>query len=64
MISMLKKYTDCKIFVGQNGRIWIDGDLDGQYLAAKAIKMIEENAQAVGLTDLVKEFLEKNTDRV
>ncbi len=64
MISMLKKYTDCKIFVGQNGRIWIDGDLEGQYLAAKAIKMIEENAQAVGLTDLVKEFLEKNTDRV
>ncbi len=63
MISMLKKYTDCKIFVGQNGRIWIDGDLEGQYLAAKAIKMIEENAQAVGLTDLVKEFLEKNTDR-
>jgi len=63
MISMLKKYTDCKIFVGQNGRIWIDGDLEGQYLATKAIKMIEENAQAVGLTDLVKEFLEKNTDR-
>ncbi|MEF8832999.1 MAG: exosome complex RNA-binding protein Rrp4 [Candidatus Thermoplasmatota archaeon] len=64
MISMLKKYTDCKIFVGQNGRIWIDGDLEGQYLAAKAIKMIEENAQAVGLTDLIKEFLEKNTDVV
>ncbi|MEF8836121.1 MAG: RNA-binding protein, partial [Candidatus Thermoplasmatota archaeon] len=61
---MLKKYTDCKIFVGQNGRIWIDGDLEGQYLAAKAIKMIEENAQAVGLTDLIKEFLEKNTDVV
>ncbi len=63
MISMLKKYTDCKIFVGQNGRIWISGQLEGQYLAAKAIKMIEENAQAVGLTDVVKEFLEENTDR-
>ncbi len=63
MISMLKKYTDCKIFVGQNGRIWIDGDLEGQYLAVKAIKMIEENAQAVGLTDAVKAFLEENTDK-
>lgn len=63
MISMLKKYTDCKIFVGQNGRIWIAGDLEGQYIAAKAIKMIEENAQAVGLTDIVKEFLEESTDR-
>ncbi|MFP4001263.1 MAG: exosome complex RNA-binding protein Rrp4 [Thermoplasmata archaeon] len=64
MISMLKKYTDCKIFVGQNGRIWIAGELEGQYIAAKAIRMIEENAQAVGLTDIVKEFLEESTDRV
>ncbi len=63
MISMLKKYTDCKIFVGQNGRIWIDGDIEGQYLAVKAIKMIEENAQAVGLTDAVKAFLEENTEK-
>ena len=29
MISLLKKYTKCRIFVGQNGRIWIDGDENG-----------------------------------
>ncbi len=63
MISMLKKYTDCKIFVGQNGRIWIDGDLEGQYLVVKAIKMIEENAQAVGLTDAVESFLKEETGK-
>ncbi len=61
MISMLKKYTDCKIYVGQNGRIWIDGDLEGQYLAVTAIKMIEQNAQVVGLTDVIEEFLKEES---
>ncbi len=63
MISMLKKYTGCKIFVGQNGRIWIDGDLEGQYLAIKAINMIEENAQALGLTEAVKNYLKEETGK-
>ncbi len=63
MISMLKKYTGCRIFVGQNGRIWIDGDLEGQYLAVKAIQMIEENAQVVGLTEAVKQFLKRETGK-
>ncbi|MFW6197167.1 MAG: exosome complex RNA-binding protein Rrp4 [Thermoplasmatota archaeon] len=63
MISMLKKYTGCRIFVGQNGRIWIDGDLEGQYLAVKAIQMIEENAQVVGLTEAVKQFLKQETGK-
>ena len=63
MISMLKKYTGCRIFVGQNGRIWIDGDLEGQYLAVKAIQMIEQNAQVVGLTEAVKQFLKRETGK-
>ncbi len=63
MITMLKGYTGCRIFVGQNGRIWIDGDIQGQYLAVKAIKMIEEKAQALGLTNAVEEFLKKETGK-
>lgn len=63
MISMLKKYTGCRIFVGQNGRIWIDGDLEGQYLAVKAIQMIEQNAQVVGLTEAVNQFLKQETGK-
>ncbi|MGM0510532.1 MAG: exosome complex RNA-binding protein Rrp4 [Thermoplasmatota archaeon] len=61
MISMLKRYTGCRIFVGQNGRIWIDGDLEGQYTAVQAIKMIEEHAQVHGLTEAVKNFLKEET---
>ncbi len=63
MISMLKNYTDCRIFVGQNGRIWVDGPLEGQYVAVKAIQMIEENAQVVGLTDAVEQYLKKETGK-
>ena len=28
MIQMIKNMTNCRIFVGQNGRIWLDGDIE------------------------------------
>lgn len=58
MISLLKDYTGCRIFVGQNGRIWIDGEIEGIVNTVRAIKKIEEEAQVMGLTDSIKEFLE------
>ena len=58
MIQMIKGYTNCRIFVGQNGRIWLDGEVDSIMHAIKAIKMIEEDAHTFGLTEKVKAFLE------
>lgn len=58
MISMLKNMTDCRITVGQNGLIWIDGDDKNADVAVEAIKLIEEKAQTGNLTDRVKEFIE------
>lgn len=58
MIQMIKGYTNCRIFVGQNGRIWLDGEVDNIMHAIKAIQMIEEDAQSFGLTERVKAFLE------
>ncbi|MDD7424380.1 MAG: exosome complex RNA-binding protein Rrp4 [Candidatus Methanomethylophilaceae archaeon] len=58
MIQLLKSESGCRIFVGQNGRIWIDGDEDRAAVVAEAIKMIEEKAQTRELTEKVKEFLE------
>ena len=58
MIQMLKAASGCRIFVGQNGRIWIDGDEDRASVVADAIKMIEEKAQARDLTEKVKVYLE------
>ena len=58
MISMLKNYTNTRMFVGQNGRIWIDGEPDDIRLAVEAITMIDKEAHLLGLTEKVKEFLE------
>lgn len=58
MIQMIKNMTDCRIFVGQNGRIWVDGDGENTDVAVASIKMIEENAQASNLTEKVKDFIE------
>ena len=58
MIQLLKSESGCRIFVGQNGRIWIDGEEDRAAVVADAIKMIEEKAQARDLTEKVKKYLE------
>jgi exosome complex component RRP4 len=63
MIQMLKNSTGCRIYVGQNGRIWIDGELDSIVLAVQAIRMIEDEAHAQGLTEKVKQLLETSSGR-
>lgn len=63
MVTMIKQYTDCRIIVGQNGIIWIQGSPEGELLAVKTIKEIEEKSHIHGLTEQIKEFLEKNKVR-
>ncbi len=58
MIQMLKNLSDCRITVGQNGRIWIDGEGEAAEVVAEAIRMIEEEAQSHNLTEKIKAFLE------
>ena len=57
MISMLKKEVNCNIFVGQNGRIWINGGSEDMDLALKTITLIEKEAHTNGLTDRIVDFL-------
>ena len=61
MIQMLKNMTSCRIYVGQNGRIWIDGELDSIVRAVQAIKMIEDESHSQGLTEKVKALLERSS---
>ena len=61
MISLLKKYTNCRIFVGQNGRIWIDGSEDGIRKVINVVRMIEDEALSYGLTNKIEELLKKDT---
>jgi exosome complex component RRP4 len=61
MVSMIKQSTNCRIIVGQNGVIWLEGEPKSEIIAVKAIRLIEEQAHLSGLTDRVKDFLEKET---
>ncbi|MBN2110201.1 MAG: RNA-binding protein [Methanosarcinaceae archaeon] len=62
MVSMLKKETGCEIFVGQNGRIWINGnDSDLDHLT-EAIEMIMQQSHTTGLTERVCQFLRNEKD--
>ncbi|MBN2458849.1 RNA-binding protein [Candidatus Woesearchaeota archaeon] len=63
MVSMIKKATDCKIVVGQNGVAWLSGEPQMEVIAVSAISLIEQQSHVSGLTEKVKEFLEKATGR-
>jgi exosome complex component RRP4 len=61
MVGMIKDATGCQIIVGQNGRVWVSGkNPEDELLATQAIELIEEKAHMSGLTEVVKEFLDKN----
>ena len=65
MVSMIKKYTDCRILVGQNGIVWIQGENPAkELLAVETIKKIEREAHTKGLTDSINQFLEKNKEGI
>ena len=64
MVSMVKQATDCKIIVGQNGVIWLQGeDPKLELLAVETIYKIEKEAHLSGLTDKIKAHLEKATGK-
>jgi len=64
MINIIKKYSKCRIFVGQNGRIWIDGNEEGIKKVMKIISLIEEEALTYGLTNKVERILKKDAKDV
>ncbi len=59
MIQMIEHLTRCRIVVGQNGVLVVTGaDKDMRDVAVKAIKMVEEGAHTMNLTERVKEMLQ------
>ncbi|MDP7506212.1 MAG: exosome complex RNA-binding protein Rrp4 [Candidatus Woesearchaeota archaeon] len=59
MVSLIKENTNCKITVGQNGLIWIDGSPADELVAVNTIRKIEREAHISGLTDKIKAYLEE-----
>lgn len=59
MISMIKEITECRIIVGQNGRVWIQGsNSEKEMLATEAIMKIDAESHTDGLTEKIEKFLE------
>ncbi|MBW3023015.1 exosome complex protein Rrp4 [Candidatus Woesearchaeota archaeon] len=63
MVGMIKDATGCKIIVGQNGLLWLSGEPKSEIVAVEAIRKIEEESHLSGLTERIKEFLEKKTGK-
>lgn len=61
MVGMIKQATGCRIIVGQNGLVWIDGEPEKEFLAIQTIRRIERESHLSGLTDTIKSFLEKES---
>jgi len=57
MISLIKGKTGCRISVGQNGVVWLEGE--NEDLAISAINLVKEESYIEGLTDRVSELLDK-----
>ncbi|HDD46131.1 MAG TPA: RNA-binding protein [Candidatus Aenigmarchaeota archaeon] len=57
MINLIKNKTKCRISVGQNGRIWLQGEKEE--LAVKAIMMVNEKSHTTGLTEAVERLLDR-----
>ena len=64
MIEIIQKYTGCRIKVGKNGRIWINGDAEGIKKVLQAISKIENEAIMFGLTNRIEEMLKKDAKDV
>jgi len=64
MVSLIKQFTECRILVGQNGLVWIQGeDPAMELLTVDTIKKIERESHLAGLTDRIKSYLEKKTGK-
>ena len=59
MLNLLKEYIECWLYVGQNGRVWLNGEPEEVLLAQDAIRLICNEAHLPGLTDRVRAFLQE-----
>ena len=53
MLQALKDLGQCRLVVGQNGRVWLDGEHDGMRDVRTALKLIRDTAHLPGLKDRI-----------
>lgn len=57
MVEMIKNMTETQIVVGQNGLVWVRGE--NEDVATEAVLTIEEKSHVSGLTNYIKEMIER-----
>jgi len=55
MIGMIKEKTNCEIYTGRNGIVWVKGDNKAK--AIEVILTIENESHTVGLTEKIEKML-------
>ena len=61
MLELLRVKSGCRVVVGQNGIIWIDGPEKNMEVVVEAILRIEKESHTKGLTDRISEFMDERT---
>jgi len=62
MLNIIRDGTGCKVMVGQNGLVWADGETGLVDIVERAVGRIEIEAHKPGLTDTIKEQIEKERE--
>ena len=57
MIQTITRRTGAQVAVGQNGRVWVNGDPEAIHRVREALRMISEEGQRSGLTERVDSYL-------
>jgi exosome complex component RRP4 len=63
MIQTLTRLTGAEIAVGQNGRVWVDGDPNGILRVRECLRIIDEEGQRPGLTERIERYLASGPER-
>jgi len=59
MLALLRDKSGCRVVVGQNGIIWLDGPEKNMQVVVEAILKIEKESHTKGLTDRISQFLDE-----
>lgn len=59
-VNLIKKETNCDVFVAQNGRIWINGSDEMIKLVIKIIQMIENEEYLDNISEKIIKLIQKD----
>lgn len=62
-INLIKKETNCDIFVAQNGRVWINGSDEMIKLVINIIKTIEKDECSDNISEKITKLIQKEKKR-